>query len=208
MGSRPCALACDSGLELCFYAGLLASPFPLGLDQDLGSLQAVVVDCANGVGGPKLRALAERLGARLRLDARNAGRELGFELGFQGGLNERCGAEHVQKERAAPLGCADVRAGARRACALSIARFEVSGVQAAAGGAHRTRRSCLQSAQCCNKAHAPSSTGRSCLRLQGLGFRVRAWAGMRADRVRAPQVRQLDSDADHIVYWAPAPGGD
>ena len=89
-----------------------------------------MVDCANGVGGPKLCALTERLGARLRLDVRNAGGEPGFgndlnercgaggELGSRGGLNERCGAEHVQKERAAPLGCADMRAGAR--CARTL----------------------------------------------------------------------------------------
>ena len=77
-------------------------------------MQALVVDCADGVGGAKLRALAQRLGARLELDVRNAG---GGGAGAggpgAGGLNERCGAEHVQKERAAPRGCADVRAGAR-----------------------------------------------------------------------------------------------
>ena len=167
------------GLELCLHAGLLASPFPVGLDQGLGSLQAVVVDCANGVGGTKLRALAERLGARLRLDARNAGGEpgcrsdldedrgAGGELGSRGGLNECCGAEHVQKERAAPLGCADVRVGARCACTLDVASGMVSGGHFAAGGAHLSLSTPQQSAQRCDKARAPCSTGRACPRLMG-----------------------------------------
>ncbi len=71
-----------------------------------------MVDCAGGVGGLKLGALAERLGPLLPLDLRNAG---GGGGGGGAGLNDGCGADFVQKERAVPAGCQDVPSGARSA---------------------------------------------------------------------------------------------
>ncbi|KAK9839856.1 hypothetical protein WJX81_006690 [Elliptochloris bilobata] len=92
------------------YFGALADGFATLVGRSPAPVQAVVVDCANGVGGAKLRALAERLGPqRLPLDVRNAG----GAACSGGGLNDRCGAEHVQKERAVPIGCADIGVGGR-----------------------------------------------------------------------------------------------
>ena len=52
-------------------------------------MQVLIVDCANGVGAPKLAAMREGLaGLGLKLDLRNTG---------DGVLNEGCGADHVQK---------------------------------------------------------------------------------------------------------------
>jgi phosphoacetylglucosamine mutase len=56
---------------------------------------AIVVDCADGVGAAKLAALAEATGGSLALDLRNATRA-------PGALNDRVGADYVQKERVAP----------------------------------------------------------------------------------------------------------
>lgn len=50
-------------------------------------LQELVVDCANGVGAPKLKMLQQQL-PELRLDLRNSG---------SGPLNGSCGADFVQK---------------------------------------------------------------------------------------------------------------
>ena len=77
------------------------------------------MDCANGVGGPKLRALAEHLGPLLAVDLRNAGGSA--EGGSAGGLNDQCGAEHLQKERTAPVGCEDVGSDTRWCSMHSLA---------------------------------------------------------------------------------------
>lgn len=77
------------------------------------------MDCANGVGGPKLRALAEHLGPLLAVDLRNAGGSA--EGGRAGGLNDQCGAEHLQKERTAPVGCGDVGSNTRCCSMHSVA---------------------------------------------------------------------------------------
>ena len=50
-------------------------------------VQALTVDCANGVGAQKLRAFQRHL-LSLQLDLRNTG---------AGVLNGGCGADHVQK---------------------------------------------------------------------------------------------------------------
>ncbi|KAI8470507.1 MAG: phosphoacetylglucosamine mutase [Monoraphidium minutum] len=63
------------------------------------------VDCANGVGGLKLRDMAPGLAALgLRMELVNTG---------DGRLNHNCGADHVQKEQAFPEGLQDVPEGAR-----------------------------------------------------------------------------------------------
>lgn len=76
-----------------------------------GDPTPLIVDCANGVGGPKLRELQTRLaGARLQLELRNC--SASPEL-----LNDQCGADHVQKEQRAPRGFTAEDAGAR-CCAI------------------------------------------------------------------------------------------
>ncbi len=62
------------------------------------------MDCANGVGAEKLKALSERLNGQLKIDLRNTG---------QSGLNDACGADYVQKERQFPVGMDDCQSGAR-----------------------------------------------------------------------------------------------
>ena len=66
----------------------------------------LTVDCANGVGAGKLKALAERLAGKLDVQLCNTGRG-------EGGLNDGCGADFVQKERAFPAGLDDRQNGAR-----------------------------------------------------------------------------------------------
>ena len=63
------------------------------------------MDCANGVGAPKLAAIAPLLaGAGLALELRNTG---------AGVLNGECGSDFLQKDKALPEGFGDVPAGAR-----------------------------------------------------------------------------------------------
>lgn len=76
-------------------------------------MQVLTVDCANGVGAGKLKALAERLGGKLDMQLRNTGRD-------GGGLNDGCGADFVQKERAFPAGLDDRQNGARCVCCLTF----------------------------------------------------------------------------------------
>jgi phosphoacetylglucosamine mutase len=65
----------------------------------------VVVDCANGVGAAKLKALAERLSdAGLAVDLRNTG---------DGPLNDGCGADYLQVHRQIPASFPDVPETAR-----------------------------------------------------------------------------------------------
>ena len=71
-------------------------------------LQVLTVDCANGVGAEKLKALAERLSGSLDVCLRSTG---------DGGLNDGCGADYVQKERRFPAGMEDCQDGARSATA-------------------------------------------------------------------------------------------
>ena len=71
-------------------------------------LQVLTVDCANGVGAEKLKALAERLSGKLEVCLRSTGNE---------GLNDGCGADYVQKERRFPAGMEDCQDGARSAAA-------------------------------------------------------------------------------------------
>ena len=71
-------------------------------------LQVLTVDCANGVGAAKLKALAERLSGDLDVSLRSTG---------DGGLNDDCGADYVQKEKRFPAGMEDCQDGARSAIA-------------------------------------------------------------------------------------------
>jgi phosphoacetylglucosamine mutase len=68
--------------------------------DDKGSdklMEKLIVDGANGIGGLKLEEIKPKL-ARLDIVLRNSGKE------GEGILNERCGADFVQKEKVHPLG--------------------------------------------------------------------------------------------------------
>ncbi|XP_037459451.1 phosphoacetylglucosamine mutase-like [Triticum dicoccoides] len=70
------------------------TPDDKGID-DLN--EKLIVDGANGIGGLKLEQIKSNL-ARLDILVRNSGKE------GEGILNERCGADFVQKEKVLPLG--------------------------------------------------------------------------------------------------------
>ena len=97
MRCATCVFSCQRSLKIIV-------PLPI---------QALIVDCANGVGAQKLQVLAERLkgqsGAELRVDARNV------DTSHAASLNERCGADFVQKERRLPEGFQGTPDGARHA---------------------------------------------------------------------------------------------
>ena len=57
----------------------------------------LVIDCANGVGGPRMEPLIGRLKGYLDVELRNNGNSAL--------LNSKCGAEHCQKKRLPPLSC-------------------------------------------------------------------------------------------------------
>ncbi len=79
------------------------------------------MDCANGVGAPKLHMLAERLnaqsGSELCVDARNV------DTSCTASLNECCGADFVQKERQLPEGFQGTPDGARHALLPNAALY-------------------------------------------------------------------------------------
>jgi len=62
----------------------------------------IKVDCANGVGGPKLKHLAGILRDQLDLKVYNNSGEEGAEV--TGKLNDKCGADHVKLMQNAPQG--------------------------------------------------------------------------------------------------------
>lgn len=71
--------------------------------------QTLYMDCANGVGAAKMRALAAHLAdAGLAVDLRNTG---------EGVLNGGCGSDFLQKDRQLPAGFGGVAPGAR-CCAV------------------------------------------------------------------------------------------
>lgn len=73
------------------------------------SLQTLYMDCANGVGAPKMASLAAQLAdTGLTVDLRNTG---------EGVLNGGCGSDFLQKDRQLPAGFQGVPAGAR-CCAV------------------------------------------------------------------------------------------
>ena len=58
----------------------------------------VLVDCAHGVGAPKLRKLSDKLSAKLiDIIVHNEG-------SGSGKLNEKCGADYVKVQQKAPFG--------------------------------------------------------------------------------------------------------
>ena len=74
-------------------------------------MQTLYMDCANGVGAPKMAALVASLAqadAGLAVDLRNTG---------QGVLNGGCGSDFLQKDRQLPANFQDVPPGAR-CCAV------------------------------------------------------------------------------------------
>lgn len=66
----------------------------------------VVVDGANGVGGEKLEELKGLL-TGLEIEVRNLGRK------GEGVLNEKVGADYVQKEKVVPNGFSSIDIGVR-----------------------------------------------------------------------------------------------
>lgn len=90
------------------YYSTLSSAF-LKLAGKAEPAQTLYVDCANGVGGPKMAALAPQLeAAGLHLVLRNTG---------DGVLNGNCGSDFIQKDRQLSESFDDVPAGAR-CCAV------------------------------------------------------------------------------------------
>lgn len=66
----------------------------------------LIVDGANGVGGAKLEVLKEML-MGVEIHTRNSGKE------GEGILNEKCGADYVQKEKVVPCGFGSDDVGVR-----------------------------------------------------------------------------------------------
>jgi len=62
-------------------------------DGHAAGLERLCIDCANGVGARALRQM------ELPWQLYNTG---------EGGLNDQCGADHVQKERSVPTGCSSI----------------------------------------------------------------------------------------------------
>jgi phosphoacetylglucosamine mutase len=90
------------------YYSVLSSAF-LKLAGKADPPTILYVDCANGVGGPKIAALAPHLqAAGLHLELRNIG---------DGILNGGCGSDFVQNNRSTPESFNDIPVGAR-CCAV------------------------------------------------------------------------------------------
>jgi phosphoacetylglucosamine mutase len=86
------------------YYSVLSSAF-LQLAGRADPPMTLYVDCANGIGGPKIGALAPHLeAAGLKLELRNIG---------AGILNGRCGSDFVQNNRIVPESFEDIPDGAR-----------------------------------------------------------------------------------------------
>jgi phosphoacetylglucosamine mutase len=91
------------------YGATLASAFAALVGPPPSPPHTLYVDCANGVGGPKMAALAPLLApAGLALALRNTG---------GGVLNGGCGSDFLQGARRAPAGMDDAPAGSR-CCAV------------------------------------------------------------------------------------------
>ena len=69
------------------------------LSENKPPLPLIHVDCANGVGGPKLRALLERIGEG-KLDVKL----VKDDTKAPGALNNQCGADYVKTQQRAPPG--------------------------------------------------------------------------------------------------------
>lgn len=80
------------------YYDKLANAF-LTLAKGKMSLCPLTVDCANGVGGPKLHKLVERIG-KANIDIRI----VKDDIMTPGGLNSQCGADYVKTQQRAPPG--------------------------------------------------------------------------------------------------------
>lgn len=87
--------------EAGYYAKLAAAWKTLTADRPAGPNDPpLTVDCANGVGAPKLKALHEALGG----DAGLKLRVIGDDVFTAGALNRGCGADHVKTGQHPPTG--------------------------------------------------------------------------------------------------------
>ena len=87
--------------EAGYYAKLAAAWKTLTADRPAGPDDPpLTVDCANGVGAPKLKALHEVLGG----DAGLKLRVIGDDVSTPGALNRGCGADHVKTGQHPPTG--------------------------------------------------------------------------------------------------------
>lgn len=77
----------------------------------------LIVDGANGVGGSKLEDLKKMMSG-LEIYVRNSGKK------GEGILNERCGADYVQKEKVVPCGFSRDDVGIRCLPFSLLCKFE------------------------------------------------------------------------------------
>ncbi|KAH8921278.1 Phosphoacetylglucosamine mutase [Atractiella rhizophila] len=81
-----------------YYSKLSNAFKALVVSQDTKIPTSVTVDCANGVGAPKLKALIERLNDLIDITI------AGDAVGRAGALNSYCGADYVKTTQSAPKG--------------------------------------------------------------------------------------------------------
>jgi phosphoacetylglucosamine mutase len=98
------------GSEAGYYTMLWEAYAQLTTGAPAGARGPLWVDCAFGVGAPKIEAMGARMAGALEL--RVANKPGGGEL------NSGCGAEHVQKGRVPPAGYEAPLVGCRRACSV------------------------------------------------------------------------------------------
>ncbi len=91
--AAPQVLSTQSLLNAAHFDSTLQKTPPALQDGQGPGLERLCIDCANGVGALALRQM------ELPWQLYNIG---------EGGLNDNCGADYVQKERAVPAGCSSI----------------------------------------------------------------------------------------------------
>ncbi|KAL9647916.1 hypothetical protein ABK040_008187 [Willaertia magna] len=87
-----------------YYLTLANSYKTLTNDYNKDNKRKINIDCAYGVGGKKIKPLAKLLENELEFNIVNDLESVDLETANKH-LNERCGAEYVQKQKAIPLNC-------------------------------------------------------------------------------------------------------
>ena len=101
--AAPQVLSTQSLSNAAHFDSTLRKTPPALQDGHRAGLERLCIDCANGVGALALQQM------ELPWQLYNTG---------EGGLNDQCGADYVQKERAVPAGCSSIPESAQ--CAVSI----------------------------------------------------------------------------------------